>query len=152
MKLFAKLMIAALFIAMALPFTVLKNKDGSTLLSFSDLELPSFSLPELPSLPSLPSLSDGGKVLPSVEGLAGKDIVYQWRGADGGMQFSTDPVDRGAARRAGGGGRRGRRRHAGRRRRDRQPLLAGGDRQVVRGRQEHRKSPQRTNETTGIGT
>ena len=85
MKLFAKLMIAALFIAMALPFTVLKNQDGSTLLSFSDLRLPSFSLPDLPSLP------DAGKVLPSVEGMAGKDIVYQWRGADGGVQFSTEP-------------------------------------------------------------
>ena len=85
MKLFAKLMIVGLFIAMALPFTVLKDKDGNTLMSFSDLELPDFSLPDLPSLP------DTDKVLPAVDSLSGKDIIYEWRDAAGNIQFSTEP-------------------------------------------------------------
>jgi hypothetical protein len=45
MKLFAKTMIAALFIAMLLPFTILKDDSGNTLMSFSEISLPDFSMP-----------------------------------------------------------------------------------------------------------
>jgi len=85
MKLFAKFMIAALFIAMLLPFTILKGPDGKTLMSFSDFNLPDFSLPSLPKLPDASSMnsSDGS--------LSGKDLFYKWYDAEGNVQFTTEP-------------------------------------------------------------
>lgn len=85
MKLFAKLMLAVLVIAMLLPFTILKDNDGDTLLSFSDLELPDFSLPDLPKLPSTRDLA------PAAEGMGGKDIFYKWYDTAGNVQFTTEP-------------------------------------------------------------
>lgn len=85
MKLFAKLMITLLVIAMLLPFTILKGPDGNTLMSFSDLSLPSFSLPDMPKMPS------AGDLAPSAGNLSGKDVFYQWYDADGNVQFTTDP-------------------------------------------------------------
>ncbi len=84
MKLFAKLMIAVLFIAMLLPFTILKDKNGDTLMSFSDLSLPDFSLSGLPDMP------DAGEITPSID-LGGKDVFYKWYDADGNLQFTTEP-------------------------------------------------------------
>lgn len=88
MKLFAKFLIAALFISMLLPFTILKGPDGNTLMSFSDIGLPDFSMPDLPSMPS------AGKMGSSVDG-GGQDIVYQWYDADGNVQFTTEPPPQG---------------------------------------------------------
>ena len=85
MKIFAKLMIAALVIALLLPFTLLKDDSGNTLMSFSDFNLPDFSLPDLPKLPSTKDLA------PSVDGMGGKDIFYKWYDADGNVQFTTEP-------------------------------------------------------------
>ena len=94
MKLFAKLMIAALFIAVLLPFTVLKGRDGNTLMSISDIGLPDFSMPDLPSLPGLTSTSevpDPSDFATSDENLSGKDIFYKWYDAEGNVQFTTEP-------------------------------------------------------------
>ena len=85
MKLFAKLMIAGLVIAMLLPFTFLKNKEGGTLLSFSDISLPDFSMPELPKLPNARDIT------PAIDGLDGQDIFYKWYDAEGNVQFTTEP-------------------------------------------------------------
>lgn len=85
MKLFVKLMIAVLVLAVLLPFTILKGRDGNTLLSFSDFSLPDFSMPGLPELPSVDM--PGG----SEESLTGKDIFYKWYDADGNVQFTTEP-------------------------------------------------------------
>ncbi|MDH3219827.1 MAG: hypothetical protein OEO19_09865 [Gammaproteobacteria bacterium] len=85
MKLFAKLMIAVLFIALLLPFTLLKDDSGNTLMSFSDLSLPIFSLPELSGIPGSSDISS------AVEGLDGKDIFYKWYDAEGNVQFTTEP-------------------------------------------------------------
>ena len=85
MKLFAKLMIALLFIAMLLPFTILKGRDGQTLMSFSDISLPDFSLPKLPKMPDTSNLNS------SNDGLGGKDIFYKWYDAEGNVQFTTEP-------------------------------------------------------------
>jgi len=82
MKLFAKLMIAGLVIAMLLPFTFLKNKDGGTLLSFSDFSLPDFSMPELPN---------ARDITPTIGGLDGQDIFYKWYDTEGNVQFTTEP-------------------------------------------------------------
>lgn len=85
MKLFAKLMIAVLFIALLLPFTILKDENGRTLMSFSDFSLPDFSMPSLPKL-----ANTGSKA--SVDGSSGgKDIFYKWYDADGNVQFTTEP-------------------------------------------------------------
>ena len=84
MKLFAKFLLAALFIAMLLPFSVLKGPDGNPLMSFSDIGLPDFSVPDLPSMPS------GSKMGSALDG-GGLDIIYQWYDADGNVQFTTEP-------------------------------------------------------------
>ena len=85
MKLFAKLMIAVLFIAVLLPFTILKGPDGDTLMSFSSLELPNFSLPDMPKMPG------GDKISAPLGGSDGKDIVYKWQDAEGSLHFTTEP-------------------------------------------------------------
>lgn len=85
MKLFAKLMIAVLFIALLLPFTILKDENGRTLMSFSDFNLPDFSMPSLPKLANTRNkTSSGGSS-------GGKVNFYKWYDADGNVQFTTEP-------------------------------------------------------------
>ena len=91
MKLFAKLMIAVLFIAMLLPFTILKDKNGHTLMSFSDLSLSDISMPKL-SMPDLPGFSSSKEIIPaSDDDLSGKDIFYKWYDNAGNIQFTSEP-------------------------------------------------------------
>ena len=85
MKLFAKLMITLLVIAMLLPFTILKDREGRPLMSFSDLSLPDFSLPDMPKVPGTSDLTR------SVGGGSGQDVFYQWYDADGNIQFTSEP-------------------------------------------------------------
>ena len=93
MKLFTKMLIAILVIALLLPFTLLKGKDGSAMLNFGDLNSPSVSLPEL-SMPDF--LSSGLPGLPGRisssddESLTGNDVIYKWTDADGNLQFSNN--------------------------------------------------------------
>ncbi len=82
MKLFAKLMIAVLFIALLLPFTILKDDKGDTLISFSDLKWPEFLLP---------GLGDSGEFGNPIEGLDGRVVFYQWYDAEANVQFTTEP-------------------------------------------------------------
>ena len=82
MKLFAKLMIAALLIAMALPFTVLKDDYGKPLMSLKDLKLPEFSVPDLPDMPKAGNLTSGS---------GEKDFFYKWYDSEGNVQFTTEP-------------------------------------------------------------
>ena len=82
MKLFAKLLIAILFIAMLLPFTILKDDGGDTLMSFSDFSWPEFSLF---------APFDGDKPAKTASDLAGRGVFYQWYDAEGNVQFTTDP-------------------------------------------------------------
>ncbi len=84
MKLFAKLLLAALVLALLLPFTILKDDQGKTLMSFSKIGLPDFNLPGMSSFSS-------NKLTPSSSGLGGKDIFYRWYDADGNVQFTTEP-------------------------------------------------------------
>jgi hypothetical protein len=90
MRLFAKLMIALLVLALLLPFTYLKDDDGSSLISFSDFRLPDFSLPNF-SFPSMSGLSGSGNKVSSDEDLTGKDLFYKWYDAEGNVQFTTEP-------------------------------------------------------------
>ena len=82
MKLFAKLLIAALVLAVLLPFTILKGKDGRPLMSFDSLKAPEISVPELPDSVKLPELETNSK---------NKDIVYQWRDEKGMLHFTSEP-------------------------------------------------------------
>jgi len=80
MKLFAKLMLAVLVLALLLPFTILKDDQGKTLMSFSNF-----------SLPDMPSFGGGSKLIPSSSSIGGKDIFYKWYDAEGNLQFTTEP-------------------------------------------------------------
>ena len=88
MKLFAKLLLAVLVLAMLLPFTILKDDDGKTLLSFSDLGLPDFSI----APPKLPQV---GEIIPGAESTAGSVDIYQWHDKEGNIQFSNEPPPQG---------------------------------------------------------
>ncbi|MGD2173380.1 MAG: hypothetical protein PVI79_00970 [Gammaproteobacteria bacterium] len=89
MKLFAKLMLATLVLAMLLPFTILKDDSGKTLMSFSDFEWPDFSAPSLPKAPIIDSISE------SAGNTGGKNTVYKWFDSEGSIQFTTDPPPEG---------------------------------------------------------
>ncbi len=80
MKLFAKLLLVALVLALLLPFTLLKDDQGKTLMSFSNF-----------SLPDMPSFGGSSKLIPSSSSLGGKVIFYRWYDADGNVQFTTEP-------------------------------------------------------------
>ena len=83
MKLFVKLMITALVLAVALPFTVLKGKDGGPLMSIGDLKAPDLKMPSIPGAEQLPSMgsSDAKR----------EDIIYQWRDEKGELHFTNTP-------------------------------------------------------------
>ena len=82
MGFFVKFLIAALVIAVMLPFTFLKGKDGKPLMSINDLKGPDLSLPKIPTGISAPD---------SAAGSAGKDTIYQWKDAEGVTQFTSSP-------------------------------------------------------------
>ena len=69
-------------IAVMLPFTVLKGKDGKPLMSLSNLKAPDIALPKLP-----PAIKTPG----STQDTVGKDVVYKWKDKDGVTQFSSTP-------------------------------------------------------------
>ena len=89
MKLFVKLMLAILVIGLLLPFTLLKDENGKTMLNFSDLKLPGFSMPEF-SMPELPDLGSSMTSAKQADDLQGKDVFYKWYDADGNVQFTTE--------------------------------------------------------------
>ncbi len=86
MKLFGKLLIAALVLSVLLPFTILKGKDGRPLMSFSDIKTPSLSLPSLPDITTKaePKSASGGE-----------DIIYKWKDKKGVLHFSSSPPPEG---------------------------------------------------------
>lgn len=92
-------MIAVLFIAMLLPFTILKDDSGDTLMSFSDISLPNLSLPDFSmpdfSMPDLPKISDAKNSAPLDEDLSGKDVFYKWYDSNGNIQFTSEPPPEG---------------------------------------------------------
>lgn len=91
MKLFTKVMLALLVLALLLPFAVLKDDAGKPLMSFSKFRLPDFSMPEV-SLPDMPSLpAKNVPVEADDSDLGGKDVFYKWLDADGNVHFSTEP-------------------------------------------------------------
>jgi hypothetical protein len=88
MKLFVKLMLALLVLAFLLPFTLLKDEEGNTLLSFSNLSMPDLKLPQL---------SSGKEFIPSQIGSGTKDTFYKWYDPGGNVQFTSEPPPTGVA-------------------------------------------------------
>ena len=87
-------MIAVLFIAMLLPFTILKDDSGNTLMSLSGISLPDLSMPDF-SMPDLPKIS-GAKNSATLDGdLSGKDVFYKWYDSNGNIQFTSEPPPQG---------------------------------------------------------
>ena len=82
MKLFGKLLVAALVIAGLGPFTFIKGPDGRPLMSFNELMMPDLNVPDMTGTVDLPNLDNSA---------GGKDIVYQWTDAEGVGQFSSEP-------------------------------------------------------------
>ena len=82
MKLVWKLMLAVLVISTLLPFTLLKDDTGSTLLSFS-----SFKWPDLRKAAKNLFKADRSRG----PGDEGADTIYQWVDAEGNMHFSNTP-------------------------------------------------------------
>ncbi len=87
MKLFMKLALAALVIAALLPFTLLKDEEGQTLMSFSSFSLSNFEMPDF-EMPDMPSSK---QLVPSVDGHGRQDIVYRWNDSNGNIHFTTEP-------------------------------------------------------------
>ena len=84
MKFFVKLLIAAVVIAILLPFTILKGTDGRPLMSIDDLKFSELSLPEIP-----------GAVKNSVPNSGSVDIIYKWKDDKGELHFSSSPPPEG---------------------------------------------------------
>jgi len=79
---------------MLLPFTILKDDSGNTLMSLSDISLPDFSMPNF-SMPDLPKISDAKMSAPLDEDLSGKDVFYKWYDSNGNIQFTSEPPPEG---------------------------------------------------------
>ena len=82
MKLFVKLMLALLVLVFLLPFTLLKDDEGNTLMSFSDFSMPNFKLPQL---------SQGKELIPAKSGSGAMDTFYKWYDPKGNVQFTSEP-------------------------------------------------------------
>ena len=92
MKLFAKLMLAGLVLAFLLPFTLLKDDQGKTLMSFSDFSLGDFNLPGFSLADfNLPDILGDDRLLSTDGGGSREDIFYRWNDAKGNVHFTTEP-------------------------------------------------------------
>ena len=90
MKLSLKLVLAALVLALLLPFTILKDEEGRTLMSVSSLSMPEFKMPEF-KMPDMPSMPGSNQPVPSNDGHRDQDIVYRWNDSKGNIHFTTEP-------------------------------------------------------------
>ena len=86
MKLFVKLMITGVVLAVIMPFTIIKGSDGRPIMSLSDLKAPDLGLPKVPDSMELP----GNPV-----GQFKEDVIYQWRDAQGLLHFTSEPPEEG---------------------------------------------------------
>ena len=86
MRLFVKLIFAALVLAVLLPFTVLKDKTGKPLMSFSDLKMPDMSMPDV-SMPDNLEFGGSNEAKPT----SGSTLIYEWRDQDGNLNFTSEP-------------------------------------------------------------
>ena len=85
-------MLTGLVVAFLLPFTLLKDDQGKTLMSFSDFSLGDFSLPNFSLVDfKMPDMLGRDSLLPTNAGGSRKDIFYRWNDAKGNVHFTTEP-------------------------------------------------------------
>jgi len=75
MRFFVKIMITAVVLAVLLPFTFLKGKDGRPLMSLDKLKAPKLEMPDLPKASGKPK----------------QDLIYRWTDAEGVTHFTNTP-------------------------------------------------------------
>lgn len=75
MRFFVKIMITAVVLAVLLPFTFLKGKDGRPLMSLDRLKAPKLEMPALPKAPGKPK----------------QDLIYRWTDGEGVIHFTNTP-------------------------------------------------------------
>ena len=80
-------MLVVLVVAFLLPFTLLKDEQGKTLMSFSDFNLPDFKMPNI----EMPDMLASDKRSRTNGGGSREDIFYRWNDAKGNVQFTTEP-------------------------------------------------------------
>jgi hypothetical protein len=85
MKFFVKLLFVALVLAVLLPFTIIKGKDGRPLMSIDKLKTPDLSMPAVPGSINLPGTGSAKRT----------DVIYQWRDAKGELHFTSEPPAKG---------------------------------------------------------
>ena len=81
MRFFFKLLITLVVLAVLLPFTILKGKDGRPLMSLDRLKAPDLSIPELPKA------ATGRR----------EDLIYRWVDDSGIVHFTNTPPPAGVA-------------------------------------------------------
>ena len=85
-------MLAGLVLAFLLPFTLLKDDQGKTLMSFSDFSLGDFNLPGFSLADfNLPDILGDDRLLSTDGGGSREDIFYRWNDAKGNVHFTTEP-------------------------------------------------------------
>ena len=85
-------MLAGLVLAFLLPFTLLKDDQGKTLMSFSDFSLGDFNLPDFSLADfNLPDILGDDRLLSTDGGGSREDIFYRWNDAKGNVHFTTEP-------------------------------------------------------------
>ena len=94
MKLFVKLLVIVLVIGMLLPFTLLKGKDGKTLMSFSDIKFPGDFFSDLFTT-NIPGMNKLKEMTTQSDSASGNSLIYKWTDIDGNLQFSSSPPEEG---------------------------------------------------------
>ena len=85
-------MLVGLVLAFLLPFTLLKDDQGKTLMSFSDFSISDFSLLDFGLADfKIPDILGSDRLLPTVGGGSREDIFYRWNDAKGNVHFTTEP-------------------------------------------------------------
>jgi hypothetical protein len=79
MRFFIKLMLAAVVVAVLLPFTLLKGKDGRPLMTLDRLKAMDLEMPSLPKM----------------KGKSKPDLIYRWTDAEGVIHFTNTPPPEG---------------------------------------------------------
>ena len=85
-------MLAGLVVAFLLPFTLLKDDQGKTMMSFSDFSLSDFGSVDF-KMPSfkMPDVPGSDRLLSTGAGASREDIFYRWNDAEGNVHFTTEP-------------------------------------------------------------
>jgi hypothetical protein len=89
MRLLVKLILALLVLGVLLPFTLLKDDRGATLMSLFDISLPDVEIPDFSRVTPSETL------VPSLPEPSGMDVFYRWHDGQGNLNFTSEPPPEG---------------------------------------------------------